>query len=350
MLLTSSLTSSLVSDTTVVAVRLLAVVDMLWQALPLGLLVLAPPMVDGALLHVNCTGMGFEQTLQAAVAQGLVNRDWDEGHHVWLSDLAEGLGAAGQQDGAGFPGMKFIEWKIGHGGGPWHQPLTKCRTCGGLQERWLSTVARAAGEVPVPTTFTQLLKLAEPKLTGRSVYSINEKHALGPLLTLAGTDGVLPTTTAHNPLPDLPVRLDSTGMFADATVATRYTIAHLLHKTNSSVFAVQAPTCLPYLADAIVDSRMAVFWMDVSSTLYIRSRMHAPTVPHPSYRSAIARNFMPTANSTMPTANSTPQDMCNTATERGAAQHAAMEDLIERSGHYNSSRGLYYMGWCASPP
>ena len=271
---------------------------MLWQALPLGLLVL-PMAADGALLHVNCTGMGFEQTLQAAVAQGLVNRDWDEGHHVWLSDLAEGLGAAGQQDGAGFPGMKFIEWKIGHGGGPWYQPLTKCRTCGGLQERWLSTVAMAAGEVPVPTTFTQLLKLAEPKLTGRSVYSINEKHALGPLLTLAGTDGVLPTTRAHNPLPNLPVRLDSTGMFADATVATRYTTAHLLHKTNSSVLAVQAPTCLPYLADAIVDSRMAVFWMDVSSTMhyFISPCTHLPPtnsffVPHPRDLCAICRNFI----------------------------------------------------------
>ena len=85
-------------------VRLLAGGDILWQALPLGLLVLAPPMVDGALLHVNCTGMGFEQTLQAAVAQGLVNRDWDEGHHVWLSDLAEGLGAAGSRMARDFPG------------------------------------------------------------------------------------------------------------------------------------------------------------------------------------------------------------------------------------------------------
>lgn len=238
----------------------------------LGVLVVHVFTAEGVLLHVNCTGMGFEQALQAAVAQGLINRDWGAGHHIWLSDLAEGLGAGGQQDGAGFPGMKFIEWKIGHGGGPWYEPLTTCRTCGGLRERWLSTVAAAVGEVPVPTTFMQLMELAEPKLTGRSIYSLNEKHALGPLLTLAGTDGVLPTTAQYNTLPKLPVRLNSTGMFADATNATRYTTTHLLHKTNSSVLAVQAPTCLPYLADAIVDSRMAVFWMDVGSIRF----SHAP--------------------------------------------------------------------------
>ena len=269
----------------------------------LGLLALAttaPAAARATLLHVNCSGMGFEQTLQAAVAQGLVNRHWDAGHHVWLSDLAEGLGASGQQDGAGFPGMKFIEWKTGHAGGPWYQPLTKCRTCGGLRERWLDTAATAAGEAVVPTTFAQLLKLAEPHLTGRSVYSLDEKHALGPLLTLAGTDGVLPTTAAYNPLPHLALRLNASGLWADATAATRYTTANLLHKTNTSVLAVQAPTCLPYLADAIVDSRMAVFWMD---------------------------------------------DMCNTATAAGALQHEAMEELIEGSGHYNSTQGLYYMGW-----
>lgn len=247
------------------------------QVLLLGLALLSAA-VDGVLLHVNCSGMGFEQALQAAVAQGLVNRDWEAGNHVWLSDLAEGLGAAGQQDGAGFPGMKFIEWKIGHGGGPWYQPQTVCRTCSGLRERWLSTAATAMGEKPVPTTFAQLLKLVEPKLTGRSVYAIEEKHALGPLLTLAGTDGVLPTTTTHNPLPSLPVRLNTSGLFVDATDATRYTTAHLLHKTNTSVLAVQAPTCLPYLADAIVDSKMAVFWMDVSSGYYFTTIMSVPDV------------------------------------------------------------------------
>lgn len=240
----------------------------MWQELLLAqglLMAILSTAVHGALLHVNCSGMGFEQALQAAVAQGLINRDWEAGNHVWLSDLAEGLGAAGQQDGAGFPGMKFIEWKIGHGGGPWYQPQTTCRTCNGLRERWLSTAATAMGEKPVPTTFAQLLNIVEPKLTGRSVYTIEEKHALGPLLTLAGTDAVLPTTTTHNPLPRLPVRLNASGLFVDATDATRYTTAHLLHKTNTSVLAVQAPTCLPYLADAIVDSKMAVFWMDVSS-------------------------------------------------------------------------------------
>ena len=59
--------------------------------------------------HVNCSGLTFHAGLQASVAQGLVNR---AGGRVWLSDLAEGLGEAGQQDGAGYPGMRFIEWKV----------------------------------------------------------------------------------------------------------------------------------------------------------------------------------------------------------------------------------------------
>ena len=69
-------------------------------------------------LVLNCSGLWYEQALQAAVAQGLLHR-----HHgrpfVWLSDIAEGLGADGQQDGAGYPGARFIEWKTGHAGGPW---------------------------------------------------------------------------------------------------------------------------------------------------------------------------------------------------------------------------------------
>ena len=53
------------------------------------------PGTDGAAIeHVNCSGLPFHSALQAAVAQGLVNR---AGGRVWLSDLAEGLGEAGQQ-------------------------------------------------------------------------------------------------------------------------------------------------------------------------------------------------------------------------------------------------------------
>ena len=44
--------------------------------------------------HLNCSGLPFHAALQASVAQGLVNR---AGGRVWLSDLAEGLGEAGQQ-------------------------------------------------------------------------------------------------------------------------------------------------------------------------------------------------------------------------------------------------------------
>eukprot|EP01047_Picozoa_sp_COSAG01_P036189 COSAG01_NODE_2816_length_7019_cov_22.384682_5_plen_392_part_00 len=88
-------------------------------------------------------------------------------------------------------------------------------------------------------------------------------------------------------------------MWKDATAATVYTTRSLLSRTNRTVLAVQAPTCLPFLADAIVDYQMAVFWMD---------------------------------------------DMCSMATEDTRAQHAAMEALLETSGHF-VRRGLYYMGW-----
>ena len=54
---------------------------------------------------VNCSGLPFSLALQATVAQGLLNRasQWADGGtpKVWLSDIGEGLGAAGQQDGAG---------------------------------------------------------------------------------------------------------------------------------------------------------------------------------------------------------------------------------------------------------
>ena len=53
------------------------------------------PGTDGVVIeYVNCSGLPFHSALQAAVAQGLVNR---AGGRVWLSDLAEGLGEAGQQ-------------------------------------------------------------------------------------------------------------------------------------------------------------------------------------------------------------------------------------------------------------
>ena len=47
-----------------------------------------------AMEQVNCSGLPFHAALQASVAQGLVNR---AGGRVWLTDLAEGLGEAGQQ-------------------------------------------------------------------------------------------------------------------------------------------------------------------------------------------------------------------------------------------------------------
>ena len=249
-------------------------------------------------LHVNCSGLPFGQALQAAVAQGLLNRQ--SGSRVWLSDIAEGLGASGQQDGAGFPGMRFIEWKTGHGGGPWYEPQSKCRTCQGLRERWLQTAREASGQTFVPTSFSALMEIVRPLLSGRVLYSMSEMHALGPVLTMAGIQSTIPVTSEHDPFPSLPLALDTRGIWADATAATKFTTRELLHRSNASVFAVQAPTCLPYLADAIVDYKMAVFWM---------------------------------------------ADMCSNASDDTRAQHAAMEDFIEGSGHFNATKNLYYMGW-----
>eukprot|EP01045_Picozoa_sp_COSAG04_P031971 COSAG04_NODE_6107_length_1409_cov_1.776336_2_plen_312_part_00 len=287
------------------------------------LLALLGALAGGAraeMLHLNCSGLGFEAALQATVAQGLLNR---EAPRVWLSDVAEGLGDAGQQDGAGFPGAKFIEWKTGHGGGPWYQPATTCRTCGGLRERWLETAAAAAGETPRPITFAALMKLAEPLLSGRSLYRMSELHALGPLLTMAGTDGVLPTTADHSPLPSLPLALNASGRWADATAATRWTTAHLLAKTNTSVLAVQAPTCLPFLADAIVEYRMASFC--APSRYCWRLGCILARVPAMSFWTGM-------------------DNMCDSSTAAGRAQHEAMEALLE-GGHYDNTQGLYYMGW-----
>ena len=52
------------------------------------LLALLGALAGGAraeMLHLNCTGLGFEAALQATVAQGLLNR---EAPRVWISDIA----------------------------------------------------------------------------------------------------------------------------------------------------------------------------------------------------------------------------------------------------------------------
>merc|ERR1712196_522280 len=87
-------------------------------------------------------------------------------------------------------------------------------------------------------------------------------HALLPVVSLAGIAAVLPVTNEFDPFPELKTVIDTTDLFTDATAATRYTTKHLLPQANQSMFAVQAPTNMPFLADAIVHSRMAVFWMD----------------------------------------------------------------------------------------
>ena len=37
-------------------------------------------------------------------------------------------------------------------------------------------------------------------------------------------------------------------------------------------------------------------------------------------------------------------NMCDSSTAAGRAQHEAMEALLE-GGHYDNTQGLYYMGW-----
>ena len=245
------------------------------------------------MLHVNCSGFDFHTALQAAVAQGLVNRG-DDGPRVYLSDLAEGL-SNGQLDGAGYPGTKFIEWKVGHGDGPWYAGVPPCRNCAGLRARWLATFSAAANATPTPLTFDGLLRLALPRLRGRVLVSAAEPHALLPALTHAGVDALLPITTAADPLPRLPLALDLRGKFADETAATAYVARpSLLNRTNATAFAVQAPTCLPYLADTIVAYRLAAFWMD---------------------------------------------DMCANATQRREML------AFVNSSHFASAKGLTYLGW-----
>ena len=38
-------------------------------------------------------------------------------------------------------------------------------------------------------------------------------------------------------------------------------------------------------------------------------------------------------------------NMCDSSTAAGRAQHEAMEALLEGSGHFDNTQGLYYMGW-----
>ena len=114
--------------------------------------------------------------------------------------------------------------------------------------------------VPLLATFEELMAAAKPLFKGKALYSVHEMHALGPLVTMAGTASLLPVTADSDSLPDLKVVFDSRGKWADATAATVYTTENLLPETNKTVFAVQAPTCMPFLVDAIVEAKMATFW------------------------------------------------------------------------------------------
>ena len=126
-----------------------------------------------------------------------------------------------------------------------------------------TTAFRAASTTPKPVTFEELIAEAKHLIQGVVVYSRAEIHSISPVLTMAGVDSLLPVTSAFNPLPLAPVKFDARGRWSGWAAATEFTTTTLLKKTNRSVFAVQAPTCLPYLADTIVDYSMATFWMPV---------------------------------------------------------------------------------------
>lgn len=151
-----------------------------------------------------------------------------------------------------FPGMAGIEWFPGEG----------CAHCAGLRERWLATVALSQPHrKAVHTSPSQLLTLVHPLLTGGALYDATSPHSLGPVLTACGVHDLLPASSPGALPTGLAVAFDGRGRWVDATAAASFVAAELLPFTNRSTLALQAPTNLPFLADAIVTWRLAVVWM-----------------------------------------------------------------------------------------
>ena len=221
---------------------------------------------------VNVSGLGFEQTLQATVAQGLANRRY--GAKVYVVGIDK------------FPGMTGIEWF----------PGTGCEDCSGLRQRWLNTVAAAQPTRQiVELSAADIVEQVRPLLNGGALFSVGEPHALGPVLTASGVHDLLPATSLATLPRGLTVRFDGRHRWPDATAAAWYTGRVLLPLTNQSTFAFQAPTNLPFLADAVVAWRLPLLWMD---------------------------------------------DVC-----RSPAQQAAFRWLVEGSSHFDSAPVVQYVGW-----
>ena len=222
---------------------------------------------------VNASNLTFEAALQVVVAQGLANRA--HGDAVYVTGLPQ------------FPGMVGIEWF----------PGTGCAGCSGLRERWLDTIAASTvpARRPVPLSARELLERVRPLLSGGAVYDAMALHSLGPVLTACGVHDLLPAASAASLPRGLAVKFDGRRRWTDALDAAWFVGRELLPHTNASTIALQAPTNLPFLADAIVAWRLPVFWM---------------------------------------------ADMC-----RDRQQNAALRWIVEGSRHFDAAPVVQYLGW-----
>lgn len=222
---------------------------------------------------VNASGATFGLALQLAVAQGLVNRHF--GASVFIVGSPQ------------FPGMKGIEWFPGSG----------CANCHGIRERWLTTYTKiGVGRQAVPLASNELLNALRRHslVKGGAMYSEEELHSLGPVMTACGTHDLLPVVSTAS-LPGLEIKFDGRRRWSNALDATWFVARELLPHTNRSTLALQAPTELPFLADAVVTWKLAMIWMD---------------------------------------------DMCH-----DPHQNAALRYILEGSRHFSAARQVEYLGW-----
>lgn len=204
---------------------------------------------------VNASGLDFESALQVAVAQGLTNRR--HGPTVYVFGMPK------------FDGMVGIEWF----------PGTGCSTCAGVRERWLATLVASSGRRAVPVASSHFLELVRQSslFAGGALYSHHELHSLGPVMTACGIMSLLPATSVAGLPRGLEVRFDGRHRWPDATAAAWFVARRLLPLTNRSTLALQAPTELPFLADAIVAWQLPM--LCTVSRARIERMLHRSTTP-----------------------------------------------------------------------
>jgi hypothetical protein len=224
---------------------------------------------------VNVSGLSFERTLQVTVAQGIANRKFESS--VYVMGIPQ------------FPGMAGIEWFPGTG-------PSFCKECHGVRERWLETITLAHPKRrPTALSADNLIAEVLPYFSGGALYDASAPHSLGPVLTACGVFDLLPAASRSSLPPGLEVRFDGRSRWANATAAAAFVGNQLLPLTNRSTLALQAPTNLPFLADAIVMWRLPMLWM---------------------------------------------ADLC-----RDPAQNAVLRQVIEGSGHFDAAPIVEYVGW-----